>query len=401
MKKIAIVYNQSLKQVQGINFVNNSFVEGQKYFKNRGFELSSIFAPDGEFEASYKEKLDLIGSDTVTKSYKRHRKIRLLLRDIFSSKYLIGASLKFYLNHIRNAQLAVNKFISKQEIFDYVIFQDDISAAYYLKIVPKDKRIKSILILHCSKEPLEQMRPIFPALFKNKFWIKWMNNNLDCVFKEVNKIVYLSKRTVNYSPVLDKKKTYIFNGEEDIMNHEFSEVHYPINFVSVASMAWRKGQDYVIEAIAKLPGDIRKQVNYHLIGAGPQLQELKDLVVKYRLENNVFFYGSRNDVPDLLKDMDVFILPSQSEGLPMSIIEALRQGMYIVATDTGAIPEMITPGCGELVERNADKIAKTIEKIVRENVLSLDVKKCAREHYLKFFTLKNMIDKYCDVLESL
>ena len=58
MKKVAIIYNQSLKAVQGINYVNNSFVEGQRYFKDKGFELKSIFAPDGVFECEGKDRLD-------------------------------------------------------------------------------------------------------------------------------------------------------------------------------------------------------------------------------------------------------------------------------------------------------------------------------------------------------
>lgn len=401
MKKVAIIYNQSLKAVQGINYVNNSFVEGQRYFKDKGFELKSIFAPDGVFECEGKDRLDLIGSNVGTLSYERERRLRSLLREVLSSKYLLGASVKYYFNHIRNAQKAVSRFLKRSSEYDYIIFQDENSAAEYFKCTQKNERLKCILILHCSKEIYEQTRLQFPALFANKYWTKYVDKSTRYVFEEIDKIVYLSQRAVDYSPVHLNKKTYIFNGEEDLKEHILEEVHSPVNFVSVASMAWRKGQELVIEAMAMLPKNRLNKIKYHLIGAGPQMSELEALVTKCNLSNNVIFYGSRNDVPELLKDMDVFILPSKSEGLPMSIIEALRQGMYLVATDTGAIPEMIAQGCGELIERDSAQIAQCMIRILTENVVTLEVKKKAREHYLRNFTLQNMIYHYCDILENL
>ncbi len=401
MKKVAIIYNQKLTEIQGINYVNNSFVEGQKYFNDKGFELTSIFAPDGVFECEGKEKLDLIGSNLGTTSYACERKIRSFLRGILSSNYLLGASIKFYFNHIRNAKLSIDRFLIKQDEYDYIIFQDIMTASYYLKHVSSGHRKKSILILHCSKEAFEQAKPAFPGLFGNAQWRHWIEKNTEFVFSNIDKVVYLSQRAVDYSPVTHLKKTYIFNGEEDLHVHEIAEPHNPINMTCVGSMAFRKGQDFIIEAMAKLPKNIRKSYKLHLIGSGPQLQGLKDLVNNLKLEEYVVFYGNRSDVPELLKQMDMFIMPSISEGLPMSIIEALRQGMYVIGTDTGAIPEMIAPGCGELVERDADKIAECLSKVVEEKKITHEMKVKAREHYLKHFTLKSMIYNYCDVLHSL
>lgn len=401
MKKIAIIYNQSLKAVQGINYVNNSFVEGQKYFKDKGFELKGIFAPDGVFECDGKEKIDLIGSNVGTISYERERKIRSILREVLSSKYLLGATIKYYFNHIRNAQKAVDLFLRRSRDYDYIIFQDENSAVEYFKRTQKNERLKSILILHCSNDVHEQTKPQFPALFANKYCTRYIDKRTNYVFENIDKVVYLSQRAVDSSPVHESKKTYIFNGEEDLKTHTYEAVHSPMNFVSVGSMAWRKGQNYVLEAMAKLPKSMLDRMKYHLIGSGPQMSELRSIVAKYNLSDNVVFYGARNDVSELLKSMDVFILPSKSEGLPMSIIEALRQGLYLLATDTGAIPEMMAQGCGELIERNSIQIAQCMKRLLSENVVTMEVKKKAREHYLRNFTLKNMIYNYCDIMKSL
>lgn len=401
MKKVAIVYNSSLKEIQGINYVNNSFVEGAKYFQDKNIVLSTIFSPEEVFECQGKKNLDIIGSDIGEKKYLRKRRFRIFLREILSSNYIFGAYIKYYFNHIRTAKKAVKKFLLRQHEFDFIIFQDINSAYYYLKKASRDKREKTILILHCSKEVYEQARQTFPALFNNKCWSRRNDAKTQYVFDNIDKIVYLSQRAVDNSPVPPEKKTYIFNGEEDLDNHEFTEVHKPINMTCVGSMAWRKGQDVVIDAMSRLPKNILNSYRFHLIGSGAQIQELKDAVTKLHLENNVIFYGNRNDVSELLKNMDVFIMPSLSEGLPMSMIEALRQGMFIIGTDTGAIPEMIASGCGKLVERDADKIAIILTEVLNDKSITLEMKKAAREHYLKHFTLKGMIYKYCDVLISL
>ena len=401
MKKVIIVYNQSLKEVQGINYVNNSFVEGQKYFEQKGYVLTYIVSPNEVFDCKGKHNLDLIGCNISTASYKRERKLRTFLRVLLSSKYLLGASIKYYFNHIRTAKKAIENLYRLNEEYDYIIFQDSMTANIYFNTTDEADRKKNILILHCSKDPCEQMRPQFPALFNRKKWESRIYANLNSVFSNIGKVIYLSQRAVDHSPVAPDKKTYIFNGEEDLADHAFVESGDVINCVSVASMSWHKGHEFVLEAMTKLPKEVLNKIKYHMIGAGPQMQELKDYVASHNLEDNVVFYGNRNDVPELLKGMDVFILPSKSEGLPMSIIEALRQGMYLVATDTGAIPEMIAPGCGELVERNADQIADCLARIVKDGMVTMEVKKKAREHYLENFTLKNMIYKYCDVLSKI
>ena len=60
---------------------------------------------------------------------------------------------------------------------------------------------------------------------------------------------------------------------------------------------------------------------------------MKSLVTQYNLDDYVTFTGRRNDVADILNGMDVFIMPSLVEGLPMSAIEAMRAGLYLILTD--------------------------------------------------------------------
>ena len=70
-----------------------------------------------------------------------------------------------------------------------------------------------------------------------------------------------------------------------------------------------------------------------LIGRGELLEEIKRKVKNLDLEDKVYFLGVRNDVPDLLNAMDVFILPSRFEGLPVTLVEIQANGLCSFVSD--------------------------------------------------------------------
>lgn len=102
-----------------------------------------------------------------------------------------------------------------------------------------------------------------------------------------------------------------------------------------------KGQRYVIEAIANL----RKQgylIEYHLIGGGSN-EYLKKKAEINGVSNAVYFHGKlkHDDVFNWLKSIDVYIQPSDTEGLPRSVIEAMSVACPIIGSNVGGIPELI------------------------------------------------------------
>ena len=99
--------------------------------------------------------------------------------------------------------------------------------------------------------------------------------------------------------------------------------------------------------------------------------------------------------------MDILILPSISEGLPMTIIEALRQGLYILTTDTGGTSEMIGEGFGEIITRNPLDLSIKISEVINKQKLTTRSSILAREHYENNFRLETMIKKYEEVLTSI
>lgn len=398
MKKVDILFGGSLKEVHGINYVTNAFVSGKKYFEKYGLQLNHIYSPDGCWNCIESDKLP-IGCNINTRSYKIVRKFRLLLKFLLSSEILVFAWLKFYLNALRPAQKTIKSFL-KNHGGDFIIFQDSMSAYYYYK----NKSIahkKAILILHCGEEPYEQLKLIFPAIFKYKKSRKLFEGMHEFAMSKVDCIVYLSKRAMAANKVSCHGKTFIYNGINDLATHSFHIRDLAVNIVCVGSMNYHKGQDVLIDAVYNLPVDIRKVVNVFLVGGGPQEHELRKKVEKYGLDSVIHIMGVRNDVADILKSMDVFVLPSLSEGMPISIIEAMRQGLYILATDTGGCAEMITSDFGRLVTRDIKELSKAIEDVVTQGRCTSLSQQASRRYYEQNFTLQSMIEKYSQTLLSI
>jgi glycosyltransferase involved in cell wall biosynthesis/SAM-dependent methyltransferase len=117
------------------------------------------------------------------------------------------------------------------------------------------------------------------------------------------------------------------------------------NFVfgTVGRLSPVKGHDLLLSAFAEVCSK-RRDTFLAIIGEGPLKSKLLDLVDKLKLSNKVLFLGFRNDIPKALKAIDAFILPSLSEGLPLSLLEAMASGLPVIANRVGGIPEVLKQG---------------------------------------------------------
>jgi sugar transferase (PEP-CTERM/EpsH1 system associated) len=101
-----------------------------------------------------------------------------------------------------------------------------------------------------------------------------------------------------------------------------------------------------------------------IVGEGEQKETLRKFSLEQGLVHEILLTGVRHDVPQLLKVMDLFSLPSLSEGLPITILEAMSASLPIVAARVGALPEVVEEGVtGFLVEPQRDDLLS--ERILR------------------------------------
>lgn len=112
---------------------------------------------------------------------------------------------------------------------------------------------------------------------------------------------------------------------------------------TVANFTRKKDHATLLDAVAVL-ASAHPDLRVLLIGSGPLEQELRARATRLNLERSVVFAGSRGDVTDILPALDVFVLSSRYEGLPVSLLEAMASGVPPVATAVGGVPEVVTDG---------------------------------------------------------
>ena len=146
-----------------------------------------------------------------------------------------------------------------------------------------------------------------------------------------------------------------------------------INMVTVCRLVEKKGLTYSIRAVAQL---IRKYpaIRYDIVGFGPLEQELKQLIKRLGVQNNIRLVGraSEDEVAAILDNAHIFLLASvtarsgDEEGIPNALKEAMARGMPVVSTYHSGIPELVDNGVsGFLVsQRSSMMFAKKIEYLI-------------------------------------
>ena len=111
----------------------------------------------------------------------------------------------------------------------------------------------------------------------------------------------------------------------------------------------------------------KENVRLQLLGEGELLDEMKNYAEKLEVADKVEFLGLQSNVYPYLNKADVFCLPSEYEGVPMTLIEAMGTGLPIVASNVGGIPDMLVNGENALlVEPNYVAVEKAIEKLYND-----------------------------------
>lgn len=116
-----------------------------------------------------------------------------------------------------------------------------------------------------------------------------------------------------------------------------------INILCVGRLIERKGQDHLIRAFANLQAKSKSPVKLTLVGTGDADIYLRKLAVDLLVTNHVDFAGvvSSENMPQVYRDAEVFVLPSQNEGMSIALLEAMACGLPVVVTDTGGIAELV------------------------------------------------------------
>lgn len=220
--------------------------------------------------------------------------------------------------------------------------------------------------------------------------------------------------TVKVSP---DKLSQIYNGVDTELFHprgrsrEMTSIseYFDSNSIvigTVGRLAEVKDQLTLVRAFARLIEDtpcFRDRVRLALVGDGPMKQEVRSLVESTGLQDLTWMPGPRDNVNEILRSFDIFVLPSMNEGISNTILEAMATGLPVIATDVGGNPELVKCGKTGLLVPASDPeaMANAIKDYLDDPHMMRSHGRAARERVETSFSLETMVDRYMSIYDSM
>src|ERR1017187_1972563 len=182
----------------------------------------------------------------------------------------------------------------------------------------------------------------------------------------------------------------IYNGLPDYgVKVERSEG--PVVITMIARFDVQKDHLTLIRALASID---RSEWELRLAGTGPLLSSTEQVVKECGLEKRVRFMGHCENTAELLAESDIFVLISKYEAFPISILEAMRAGLPIIATDTGGVSEAIeNEECGFLVNPgDAYGLKDRLDLLIESSAIRKSMGAKARRGFEQRFEWRSMLD---------
>lgn len=173
-----------------------------------------------------------------------------------------------------------------------------------------------------------------------------------------------------------------------------------VGMVSVLR-SWKGHPDFLRAA-----REVKKQFPkafFIIVGEGPRRPHIEGEVLRMGLEDFIFLIGHRDEVGQILGDLDVFVLPSYAnEGVPQALLQALAMERPVVATAVGGIPEVVTTEVhGLLCEPNNPKsLAAAIQRILQDPSRAREMAVAGRQRVLERHSLEKMVDRLEEIYDE-
>lgn len=197
--------------------------------------------------------------------------------------------------------------------------------------------------------------------------------------------------------LLNGANTDSFRRNPDLGIKTKQELGIPENAVVIGNVAVFRFQKRLIEWLQVFKEIATKNPNVYgiIVGAGPLEEEIKAELLRLKLEKNVLFPGLKTDVKPYFSAMDIFMMSSSFEGLPIALLEAMSMECAIVSTNAGGIKEVIRDKQDGLICKveEWEKLTDLCQILIDDPAKLQDFKIAARERSMNSFSLKRMVDE--------
>ncbi len=402
MISIDVIRPGSLFQIVGPVATLRRILLNRDYFITNDLDVT-VYNGNREYKT-----LDDLTSNNKGRAYGRKHRLFEWLSHHADKSYLISVFLIEY--KYQTAKRFIKQYLEKRRNPDVAVLHSPVESYWYLKL-RESQKTKCAVFFHNDCIPNELIFMMYPKL-RGSSYEKLLLRRYEYVVNNADKLCYIceiGKKNMNkYFPASIEKSALVINGITDYTNEEKETAAQiisnrnttTINLCCVGSVTIRKAQRKAIEAISLLPIEVRKRYHLTIVGGGADLDYCKELVSKNDLDEIVSFTGAvpNTEVYKYLADADVFVLLSENEGLPISIIEAMRAGLAVVSTNVSGIPELVSNNNGILIKPDAREFA---DVLATEKHNWKQMGKNSRELFEKKYTFDRMRQDYVDMVKSL
>ncbi|MCP5172683.1 MAG: TIGR03088 family PEP-CTERM/XrtA system glycosyltransferase [Pseudomonadales bacterium] len=157
-----------------------------------------------------------------------------------------------------------------------------------------------------------------------------------------------------------------------------------------------------VDQVLKAKPELVDRLRVMLVGDGPLLAGIKTLVSDLRLSDIIWLPGDRTDIPQLLQQMDIFVLPSLAEGVSNTVLEAMATGLPVIATRVGGNPELVEEDVnGLLVDvDDSQQLAKALLKLIEQPELRQGLGQQGLKKVSETFNWQKTVAQYLAVYDE-
>lgn len=219
----------------------------------------------------------------------------------------------------------------------------------------------------------------------------------------------VKKNLVDYFNIPEERVSVIHNAVKpfnekvnmiSVLDREKSKGNILIG--NIGRLSEQKGMSYFIDA-AEIVASSNSKVRFVIVGDGELKKQLHEYVKSKLLQDVFLFLGYRNDIQNVISQLDFIVISSLWEGLPLTPIEAYSVGKTVIGTAVDGTKEIIRDGIdGYLIEpRNSIQIAERMIELIEHPEIRERMNVCAKEHYCNEFSFRLLKKKYLDYYERL
>lgn len=294
------------------------------------------------------------------------------------------------------------------QLFLYLLFHPgrtliySYSAAHWLvwylyTLVARILRLDYIVVIHYGKEPPATHQKVYQNFFQQAKHVVAVSENIK---KEYDRQFRINCTTI--FPLVPFKKNETPKSELR-RRHGIPADAFAV--CMVGTIKEMKNPQTVVEALAKLPADIIDRYNPHIVyaGTGPGVNHLKEIITLHGLQERCHLLGfvPKEKTDEIYALSDAYVIASDFEGTSVSLLEAMFNGLPVVASRAPGIVDTIAEDeeCLMFGPRNADELKTQLLTIMTNPALAKEKGKAARSRYERDYDFSNVVNSYKNIIE--